>query len=293
MDDEAHIGLVDAHAEGVGGRDDLHPALHPEVLALVTRLGIQTGMIEGGADAHRVEPVGDDLGALAVANIYDGTAFFHGLQLTPQNAIFVGLADHIIGHILAFETALEDILLLEAETHLYVIDHLGSSRGGQSQHWGLRHIRTDIGNLQIRRTEVITPLRDTVRLVDSQEADLHPAQGFDELVGLKAFGRDIEELQPAKGRLVIGQFQGIGVHAGIDGCGVYPFCHKMRHLVLHQGNERCDDQTEALHRHGRHLETDALAATRGQQRERVLPRHHRVHDVFLERTETGIAPILL
>ena len=34
VDDEPHVGLVDAHAEGVGGHDDLAPALHEVVLGL-------------------------------------------------------------------------------------------------------------------------------------------------------------------------------------------------------------------------------------------------------------------
>ena len=42
------------------------------------------------------------------------------------------------------------------------------------------------------------------------------------------------------------------------------FVDEMCHLVLHQCDERRDDEAESLHRHGRYLETDALTATSRQ-----------------------------
>ena len=72
----------------------------------------------------------------------------------------------IVSHILALETALEDVFLLETETELYIIHNLCSSRGGQSQDRSIGHIGSDVGDFQIRRTKVIAPLRDAVRLVD-------------------------------------------------------------------------------------------------------------------------------
>lgn len=71
------------------------------------------------------------------------------------------------------------------------------------------------------------------------------------------------------------------------------FLHEMRDLVFHQRDKWRDDETETVHCHCRHLETDALASTRGQQCKRVLPLHHRVHDVLLKRTKRGITPIML
>ena len=83
------------------------------------------------------------------------------------------------------------------------------------------------------------------------------------------------------------------MQAGIDGRGRYALVDEMCHLVFHQRNEGCDDEAETVHGHRRHLETDALAATRRQQGEGILARHHRVNDVLLEGAEVGIAPVLL
>ena len=174
-----------------------------------------------------------------------------------------------------------------------VVDDFRRRRGGQGQYGSLGDIGTDVGNLQVGRSEVVAPLRDAVRLVDGQQTDFHLLQCLDEGIGLQAFRRDIKELQSTVSGLVVGQLQCIGVHARIDGCRRDAFVDEVRHLVFHQRNEGRDDDAEAVHGHRRHLETDALAATRRQQRERVVPSHHRVDDVLLQRAEAGIAPILL
>ena len=46
VDDEADVGLVDAHAEGVGGGDDLDPAAHEGLLGLAAVVGQQAGVID-------------------------------------------------------------------------------------------------------------------------------------------------------------------------------------------------------------------------------------------------------
>ena len=50
VDDEAHIGLVDAHAECISGHDDAAFAPLPTLLADVARGVVQSGMVEVGLD---------------------------------------------------------------------------------------------------------------------------------------------------------------------------------------------------------------------------------------------------
>src|SRR5438477_10054245 len=45
VDDESHIRLVDAHAEGNGGDDDLNLVLDEEVLSSLAFLRIETGVV--------------------------------------------------------------------------------------------------------------------------------------------------------------------------------------------------------------------------------------------------------
>ena len=51
MDDEPHVALVDAHAEGVGGDDDAHFVAHPGVLHLGALFVTEAGVIRARGDA--------------------------------------------------------------------------------------------------------------------------------------------------------------------------------------------------------------------------------------------------
>ena len=51
MDHDAHIGLVDAHSEGVGGDNDADRTLLPCVLTFLLLLIIESGVIMGGGDS--------------------------------------------------------------------------------------------------------------------------------------------------------------------------------------------------------------------------------------------------
>ena len=85
MEDEAHVGLVDAHAEGDGGADD-HPLLgHEQVLVVLARRRRQAGMIGNGAMALRRQKACPLLRTLARQAIDDTAlalvAFEEGEQL--------------------------------------------------------------------------------------------------------------------------------------------------------------------------------------------------------------------
>ena len=290
MDNKTHIRLVDTHTKSIGGHHNLHLVLHPKLLMRVARLDIQARVIESRRNAHSVKPIRNNLSTPAITHIHDGTASLHRLQPTPQHTVFVGLMQHIISHILALKTALKHILLPETETDLDIVDHFSGGRSGKGQDRCLGHIGPDIDNLQIRRTKVITPLRDAMRLIDSQKTDLHLFHRLHKITGLKTFRRDIEELQPAIGCLIISQFHFIRMHPRRDGRRRNAFRHKMSHLVLHQRNKWRDDKTKTIHSHRRNLKTDAFSASRGQKCQCVTTRHHRIDNVFLQGTETGITP---
>ena len=146
MDDQAHIGLVDAHAKGIGCHNDLHLPFHPQILTFIACLGVQTCMIKRSCNAHRIQPIRNDLRPFAVPHIHDGTPLRHGVQFAVKHTIFVGLMKYIIRQVLAFETALEDIFLLETKTELNVIHNFSSCRCGQSQNRCFGNIGANLSN---------------------------------------------------------------------------------------------------------------------------------------------------
>ena len=72
---------------------------------------------------------------------------------------------------------------LPSELLLDILHNLRRSGRRERQHGGMGKKLADIRYLEIRRTEIISPLRDTVSLVDGDETDLHMTQFL-----LKEFG---------------------------------------------------------------------------------------------------------
>lgn len=67
----AHVGLVNAHTEGVGGHDDGRISGHPGVLLLLLDFRTQAGVVVVGGNALAREGFGYLGGLLAGANVYN------------------------------------------------------------------------------------------------------------------------------------------------------------------------------------------------------------------------------
>ncbi len=133
------------------------------------------------------------------------------------------------------------------------------------------------GELQVLRAEVVAPLRDAVRLVDRDQRDMHSIEQFQEAGRDGALGRDVEQVEFARAqrRLDLARFargeRGVErrcAHAGLTQRG---------DLVLHQRDQRRDDDPASLAQQRRQLVTHRLAAAGRHQHERVA-RADQVHD---------------
>ena len=93
-----------------------------------------------------------------------------------QLFLLVGGVAHDIGKILPLETHLEDVLLAESESLLYVVHHLRRSRCGKSKHGSVGFQLPYIDNFEVRRPEVIAPLADAMGFIYCDEAHLHVFQ---------------------------------------------------------------------------------------------------------------------
>ena len=67
----------------------------------------------------------------------------------------------------------------------------------------------------------------------------------------------------------------------------------MGYLILHQGDQRRDDNADAIGREGRYLEGDGLTTTCRHQSQRVVAAANAVYDVALNAAKVVIAPITL
>ena len=202
MDDEADVGLVNAHAEGVGADQHLPVARQPALL----HLGAQSpGPGRHGTSrpfAQRRQRVADQFGdflALLAGGDVDQPAAAQSdqlrqgagqpfqplaLALAPMDAqVQVGPVEAADQHLRVVHPQIGDDALLDA----------AGGRGRDGGERGAAQRRDDVLQGEIIGPEVVAPLRDAVRLVHDQAGDRGGAQGVHECLGAEAFGGDVQQ----------------------------------------------------------------------------------------------------
>ena len=292
MDDETDVGLVDAHAEG-DGRDDHLDVLHEEaVLVLGAGFRVQAGVIGEGLDAVDGEQLGQFLHLLAAQAVDD--AGLAGVLADEADDVLLGvhLVADLVVEVRAVEGGLEDGGVGDAEVLEDVALDLGRGRRGEGDDRGRLDVLDDGPDLPVFRPEVVAPFGDAVRLVHGIERDVDLLQEGDVLFLGEGFRSDIQELgDPAQQVLPdfgdLGAAQG-GVEEMRDAVAGFHEAPDGVHLVLHQGDERGDDDGRAFHHQGGQLVAEGFAAAGGHQDEGVAPVNQVPDDallVTLERIE--------
>ena len=121
----------------------------------------------------------------------------------------------------------------------------GGRRRGDDR-LGLQPARR-VGEAEVVGPEVVAPLRDAVRLVDDEQADLDVLHRLQERRRGEALGRDVEQAQLAVGGgLQRGAVVG-GVALGVDERDAAGRDLRQRlDLVLHERDERRDDERHVV-----------------------------------------------
>ena len=292
MDDEPHVGLVDAHAKGVGGHHHLDPVVEEIILIPAAGVGVQLGVVGRRPDAPALQQAGslihlfcgaaiDDTGVIALlqhqfqqaAGLFAGQGPLGGkVKVGPVEA-----GSHLIG-------------IAQGKMGTDVIPHMsgGGGRecahhrpGGQAVHEGL--------DAQVAGAEVLPPLADAVGLVHRDHADLLLLHKALEAWHFQPLRGHIDDLIPAlagavqhQGFLVVGEtvVQKSRCHTGL---------HKSSHLILHQAHQRRHHQRDARQQQGGHLIADGLTGTGGHHGQHVLPGQQALHDLLLPGAEAVVA----
>ena len=80
-----------------------------------------------------------------------------------------------------------------------------------------------------------------------------------------------------------------GAEVGRERDGPYTGLKELRHLILHEGNQRRDDDTDPWPAEGRNLVADRLPATGRHEDERIPRGNHMIDDLRLQATKTRVA----
>ena len=297
VEDESHVGLVDAHAEGYGGHDDID-ALHEEVV-----LGLRArGAVEAGMIGRRLDVVGLELGRqffyrLARETV-DDTALARVLLDKEHNLLvdLLGLGSHLVVEVGPVEGTLVLDGVLYLQIFLDIASHLvgGSSREGY--HRRVANLVDGRSEVAVLGSEVVSPLRDAVGFIDGIERNLERLEKLEVLGLVERLGSHVEQLGLAVAHVIhhlcglrLGERrvevmgQSVVLADAIDGVD----------LVFHQGDEWRHDDGSALHEERRQLVTQALASAGGHEHKDVVPRHERADNGFLVAFERVKAEIVL
>jgi hypothetical protein len=293
--DRADVGLVDAHAERVGGHDHRRAAVHERGLACAPRLRGHAGVVGQRGDALSGDEGGHRLGVPARPAVDDrgqAVALAESVQQRSALAPHRSLAlhrHHVEGNVGTIEPRSHHDRVAQSEA----LGDLGGHprRGGRG---GGHHRRTvEVGDramqAQIVGAEVMAPLGHAVRLVDDEQDDATRGQRSAKAGRGKALGRREHEPGPP----------GADVAQGID---VVPVRHARREhhgpnalglhaaqLIGHQRDQRADDDDQAASGQRRQLVAQRLAPAGGHDHEAVASGQRRLDAFALAGPERGEA----
>ena len=246
MHDEAHIGLVDAHAEGDGGHHD-HTVLPQEALLIaLAHFGTQPGVIGHGVETLLHQPGSGVVHLLARQAVDDpGVLLVLAAQETQQLLPGVLLLGDAVLDVGAVEAADEVAGLAQAQA----LDNLGAGIGiggrgqGDAGHMGklfLQHRQ-----LQIVHAEVVSPLRHAVSLVDGEQGDVEAVQQIQCGGLVQPFWSHIKKVESPGAQGLQHRPLLVCAQGGIQKAGAHAQFTQRVDLVLHEGDQGRDDDADA------------------------------------------------
>ena len=289
VDDPADVGLVDAHAEGDRGADDARVVAEKCLLVARALGGVEAGVVGLGGETAARERFGHALRGCAARAIDDAAlrlTLAHELDDLLQRLV---LRRDAIGEVGAVEARDEHLRLAQLEVRDDVGAHALGRGGGERHHGHAGQRGPEFGELAIFGSEIMAPLGDAVRLVDRKRGDVPFFQVLVPTLEHEPFGRGVEQailaaVQAAEPRACLGS-----VERGIEKRRRHAARLELIDLILHERDQRRDDDREAVAHERGELETKRLATTGGQQREHILAGESRLANLALERAERRIA----
>ena len=299
-----HVGLVDAHAKGVGGDHHLNVVVDKGTLTLAAGVVAHAGMVAAHANAAGAQCLGKLRGQrvdrLAGRAIHDA-ALARMRDHIVAHPRGLGLVAHLFAtevEVLAIEARHHRRGVLQAEHLLNVRAHALGRRGGKRRHDGTPRQRIDeLANLQVSGTEILAPLAHAVGLVNGHErnADAAVRRGLPRK-GQKtrleqALGRHVHKLVAALARslehgVLLGRSK-----AGVEIAGSRTRREQRTGLVLHKRQQRTHHKGDAGQHERGHLVANGLAGARGHNTQCIATGKNRIDHAVLPRAKRGVAKI--
>ncbi|GAB1411428.1 hypothetical protein MASR1M97_01640 [Candidatus Desulfobacillus denitrificans] len=258
---------------------------------------IHAGVVGQGAEALAAEEGRRLLDLAPRQAVHDaGLAGMFGAQEGQQLGAGVGLLDDLVADVGTVEAGDEDARAakLQVGDDFLACRLVGGGGERDARHLGPALVQE--AELEVLRAEVVAPLRDAVRLVDGEEGEA-VAGGLAELVREvgreQPLRRDVEQVEFARHEGAAGAVGLLRRLAGMQAGGAHAGFEERRHLVLHQGDQRRDDEGRARPQQGRDLVAQRLAAAGGHQHQGVAAAGDLFDDLGLLAAEGRVAEDLV
>ena len=295
VDHKTNVRLVDTHTERDRRYDHL-TLLHQEcVLVRTTRRSIHTGVIRTSRDTIHFQYLCQVLHLLTRQTIDDTALAFHPADIAHKVFIYLfRLRPYFVIQVRTVKTALENGCIWHTKVLLDIFLHFRRSRSRQRYNRRLTDTLNHTADLTVLWTEIMTPFRDTMRLIYGVERDLHTPQKVHVLRFLQTLRRQVQELRLACQHIFLHRIDLSARQTRVDEMRhtfLFRVVTHRIHLVLHQRDQRRDNNRHTLHDQRRQLETETLSASGRHQHKRVLAFHHIANDrllISLERVKPEI-----
>ena len=297
VDHQADVGLVDAHPERVGRDDRVELAGHEHVLRVLADIAVEPRVIDPRAHAGGLERGRVALGVLAGRGIDQrDPAIAAADPLDHRVGLVVAATDSRDREVQVRPVEAADVQRRRRQRQLMrdVAPDLRRGRRGERRHPRGPEQLQRLAEPAIVGTEIVPPLRDTVSLIDRDEAEpaRRGAQRIDETRAAKPLRRDIDEgVDPGPDPL-----DDLALLLGAGRRGQRHRGHAMRaqrvDLVLHQRDQRRDHQRDvaALRQdHRRKLITQRFSSAGRHHRHHRPTGQHVADHVGLARAQRAVA----
>ena len=292
VQDDAHVRPIDPHAECDGRHDQRRLVLREEVLRPLAVVRLHAGVVADRRVALTGEHPGQRIDVLAAQAVNDPGLPLVAVEDFAHLPAHVQPRQHPEGEVRPVEVADEYVRVAQVKLLEDVRADLLGGGGGVGVDGGAGEQLAEPAELAVLGAKVVPPLADAVGLVHGDRT--HPARGVeepDEAVQGESLRGDEHQ------RRLAGEQRGGGVVAlggrlgAVEADGVDADAAEAIDLVLHQGDERGDDDGGAAAMDGRGLVDEGLAAAGRHDDEGVAVGEDRPDGPLLERPQRPEAPV--
>ena len=292
MDDEAQVLLVHAQPKGVGGDHDARlAAVHERGLHLVALARAHPAVVAAALHAVLGQEVGQGVDRLDRRGVDDAAAGL-AVEQAEQGGLLAPLApggEHVVAEVRAAEADVDHRRVRDPELGQDVVLDPGRRRRGERQHGRPAHRAHRVAQPEVGRAEVVPPLRDAVRLVDHEQRHPRARERLAEPGVTQALGRHVRHARAAAREALEGGVLVARRERGVEPHHLEPELGQLVVLILHQRDERRDDQRDAVELEGGELVAERLAAAGRHDRQRIDAGDHVADGQALAGTEVADA----